>query len=62
MDKNKNFEWIARIIETSTNPFHFEALENLIGLHYQNYKDEELKTELELLKARKWNEIHVILK
>jgi len=62
MEKDKSFDWIVRIIETCTTPFHFEAIDNLIALHYQSYKDDKLETDLELLKVRKWNEIHFILK
>ena len=56
------FYWIAKIIDTCNNDFHFEAIDNLIEIHYKNFKNEEHKTDLELLRTKKWNEIHVILK
>lgn len=63
MDRAKEmFDWVAKIIDTCNNDFHFEAIDNLIEIHYKNFKNEELKTELEFMRARKWNEIHVILK
>jgi hypothetical protein len=63
MDKAKDMQtWIAKIIETCNNDFHFEAIDNLIEIHFKNFKNEKLKLELQLLRAKKWNEIHVILK
>jgi len=63
MDKaEEGFEWISKIIITCKNNFHFEAIDNLIDIHYKNFKNEEHKSELEHLRVIKWNEIHVILK
>lgn len=62
MHKTDMFNWVAKIIDTCNNDFHFEAIDNLILLYFKKFKDENLKTELELLRAKKWNEIHVILK
>lgn len=63
MDRAKEmFYWIAKIIDTCNNDFHFEAIDNLIEIHYKNFKNEEHKTDLELLRTKKWNEIHVILR
>ena len=63
MDKAKDMgTWIAKIIDTCNNDFHFEAIDNLIEIHFKNFKNAKLKLELELLRAKKWNEIHVILK
>jgi hypothetical protein len=56
------FLWVAKIIDTCNNDFHFEAIDNLIEIHFKNFKDKKLKLDLELLRAQKWNEIHVILK
>jgi hypothetical protein len=64
MDKEKeleSYEWICRIIGTCNNTFHFEAVQNLIELHYQNFKNEDLKVELGLLKSNKWKEVHNVL-
>jgi len=60
-DSEKAKDWIARVIETSTNSFHFQAIDNLIDLHFQIYGDEDMKLDLQLIKTRKWNEIHVTL-
>ena len=63
MDKaQEGFEWISKIIMTCKNNFHFEAIDNLIDIHYKNFKNEEHKTDLEHLRVSKWNEIHFILK
>lgn len=59
--KEQLFNWISKIIETCTHDFHFEAVDNLIELFYEREKDEKLKTELQLLRRSKWNEIHFIL-
>lgn len=55
------FEWISRIISTSNNDFHFDAIDKLIELHYVNFQNEELKIQLLELKTQKWNDIHTIL-
>jgi hypothetical protein len=57
----ETFEWIARIIATSNNDFHFDAIDKLIELHFINFQNEELKARLNELKHEKWNEIHSIL-
>jgi hypothetical protein len=61
MKAQETFEWISRIIETSNNDFHFEAIDKLIDLHFMNFQDEELKEKLIEKKINKWNEIHLIL-
>lgn len=53
--------WIIQIIDSCNNDFHFEAVDRLIELFYEREKNDDLKTELILLKQRKWNEIHNIL-
>ena len=61
-ENRKNlFEWISRIIETSNNDFHFEGVDNLIELFFEKTKDDDKRTELRLLRQRKWNDIHNIL-
>jgi hypothetical protein len=55
------YDWICKAIMSSHNDFHFEGLDNLIMLFHQNFNDDSLKTELEHLRIKKWNEIHHIL-
>jgi len=55
------YDWIVRIIDTCCHDFHFEAVDNLIALYYERVKDDNKKTELELLRINKWNDIHFIL-
>jgi len=63
MDKaQESFEWIAKIIMTCSNDFHFQAIDNLIDIQYKIFKNETHKSDLEHLRVTKWNEIHVILK
>ena len=61
MDKKNIYDWIIRIIETCNNDFHFEAVDKLIDFFYQKYLDGEMRTELNILRQNKWNEIHSIL-
>lgn len=61
-NKDHIYEWIVKVIDTCYHDFHFEALDNLINLYYDRVKDEVKKNELEMLRAQKWNEIHMILK
>lgn len=56
------YEWLVKIIDTCCHDFHFEAVDNLIELYYERVKDEAKKTELQMLRQNKWNEIHYILK
>jgi len=60
-DSIDRFEWISKIIESSTNQFHLEGAAKLIELLYELDKDEKQKDELELLRIQKWNDIHRIL-
>ena len=55
-------EWIANIIESCTDDFHFEAIDKLIELYQEKTKDEDLTSDLKMLRAKKWNEIHAIVK
>ena len=55
------YDWVARIIATSTNPFHFDAVDKLIDLYYEREKDEDKHVDLLLLKKSRWEEIHNIL-
>jgi hypothetical protein len=62
-NRNLNlFEWISKIIDTCHHDFHFEAVDRLISLYFEREKNDEKRHELELLKVKKWNEIHTILK
>jgi hypothetical protein len=56
------FEWVAKIIDTCTNDFHFAAIDKLIELFYEVEKNESQKDELTFLREQKWNKIHGILK
>jgi hypothetical protein len=56
------FEWVAKIIDTCTNDFHFSAIDKLIELFYEVEKNESQKDELTFLREQKWNKIHGILK
>jgi len=55
-------EWIANIIESCTDDFHFEAIDKLIELYQEKTKDEDFTSDLKMLRAKKWNEIHAIVK
>lgn len=55
------YTWIIKIISTCKNDFHFEAVDKLIDLFYDKYKQEEMTDELKLQRNRRWNEIHTIL-
>jgi len=62
-NRNLNlFEWISKVINTCDHDFHFEAVDRLISLYFEREKNDEKRDELELLKVKKWNEIHTILK
>lgn len=56
------FDWVAKIIDTCTNDFHFSAIDKLIELFYEVEKNESQKDELNILREQKWNKIHGILK
>lgn len=62
MEKENIFNWLKRIIDTSNNDFHFESIDKLIELFHEKFNDNTLKTELELLRVQRWNDIHSILK
>jgi hypothetical protein len=55
------YDWVARIIATSNNSFHFDAVDRLIDLYYEREKDEVKQTELKMLKKIRWDDIHTIL-
>lgn len=62
MEKERDlFQWISKIIDTCCHDFHFEAVDNLIKLYDEKVKDAEKTLELQLLRTRKWNEIHFFL-
>lgn len=54
------FQWIANIIQTCNNDFHFDSVDKLIDLYYQRDKDEQKVIELKLLRKAKWDEIHFL--
>lgn len=61
MDKQNIYDWIKKIIETCNNDFHFESVDRLIELFYEKYLDGEMRSELNIVRQNKWNEIHNIL-
>jgi hypothetical protein len=67
MENNTNnderyFNWISSIIDSCTDTFHFEALDNLIELYKQKTGNDILYLELGIKKQIKFNEVHLILK
>jgi hypothetical protein len=54
-------DWILKIIDSCTDDFQFEAVDKLIDLYYEKYKNEEDFLELSLARAKKWNDIHLII-
>jgi hypothetical protein len=60
-NKNNIYDWIAKIIETCNNGFHFESVDKLIDLFDSRFSDLELSNDLKFKRIRKWNEIHNIL-
>jgi hypothetical protein len=62
MEKERDlFQWISKIIETCNQDFHFEGVDNLIKLYDEKVKDKDKTLQLEILRTRKWNEIHFLL-
>lgn len=55
------YTWIMKIISTCNNQFHFEAVDRLIDLFDEKYKEEKMTNELKYSRTIKWNEIHNIL-
>jgi hypothetical protein len=55
------FDWIATIINSCTDDFHFEAVDKLIEIFHNKFTNEELTNELNTLRAIKWNDIHGII-
>lgn len=60
-EKDSIFDWISKIIESSNNTFHFEAVDRLIDLFYEKFQDDKAKTELYVYRQTKWESIHDIL-
>lgn len=60
-EKDFIFDWISKIIESSNNTFHFEAVDRLIDLFYEKFQDDKAKTELYVYRQTKWESIHDIL-
>ena len=62
MEKERDlFQWISKIIETCNQDFHFEGVDNLIKLYDEKVKDKDKTLQLEILRTRKWNEIHFLI-
>ena len=62
MEKERDlFQWISKIIETCNYDFHFEGVDNLIKLYDEKVKDKDKTLQLEMLRTRKWNEIHFLI-
>lgn len=59
--KQQHYEWIAKIIDSCNNDFHFDCIDNLIQLFLQKEGDEQLADDLKILRNKKWNDIHLIL-
>jgi hypothetical protein len=53
--------WVMKIIDSCKDDFQFEAVDRLIALHYEKFKNEEEFLELSVTRARKWNDIHGII-
>ena len=60
-EKDFIFDWISKIIESSNNTFHFEAVDRLIDLYFEKFQDDKAKTELYVYRQTKWESIHDIL-
>ena len=61
-DENKSiYEWIANIIDSCNNDFHFEAVDKLISLYEARTGDADMVLKLQELKQAKWFSIANIL-
>ena len=54
-------EWIIKIIESCKDDFQFEAVDRLISLHQERFKNEDEFLELSHKRAEKWNLIHALV-
>lgn len=61
LEKEQIQDWIKKIIESSNNTFHFEAVDRLIILFYEKYLDGSMRTDLQEKRETKWNQVHDIL-
>ena len=61
MEKLEIYDWIIKIIESSNNTFHFEAVDRLIVLFYEKFLDSELRVDLQEKREKKWNKVHDVL-
>lgn len=61
MEKIEIHDWIVKIIQSSNNTFHFEAVDKLIILFTEKFQDLDLSLELSKKREIRWNEIHDIL-
>jgi hypothetical protein len=59
--ENNIKNWVMKIIDSCNDDFQFEAVDRLIALHYERFKNEEEFLELSVTRARKWNDIHAII-
>lgn len=55
------YTWIQNIIDSANNTFHFDAVDALIKLFHQKYKDEKLTDCLTTQRQAHFNNIHSIL-
>ena len=56
------YSWLLTIIDSSTNDFHFEGVDNLIELFAKKFpNDVNLHNLLIDIRQKRWNSIHVIL-
>jgi hypothetical protein len=60
-NQTEAYEWICRIIDTCNHQFHFDAVDRLVTLYYEFYKDYESTKSLKMIAAQKYNAIHNIL-
>lgn len=56
------YNWLMGIIDSSTNDFHFEGIDNLIELFKLKFpNDQQFYNLLIDIRQKRWNSIHVIL-
>ncbi|MFY8160843.1 MAG: hypothetical protein ACOVNU_05895 [Candidatus Kapaibacteriota bacterium] len=60
-NQTEAYDWICRIIDTCTHQFHFDAIDRLVTLYSEIYKDDESIYSLKMIAAQKYNAIHNIL-
>jgi hypothetical protein len=55
------YDWVAKIINTCQDDFHFDCVDKLIELFFARYGDVDKRDELIIIRNDKWNSIHAIL-